>query len=157
MRLSVNEFNIAKKPLFLSCGKVAHALTLVLHMPWCLAAAYLGTGLFGMVIPASQRGAETQWISFAFISSWMIQRNRTVARLATWKFPLCLLCTCPWCKRRIWGMARVCNTLLSIGTAQGRFRAGSAYARLQSSLCERFLGQCSSHHCVSNQNQHSTG
>lgn len=60
MRLSVNEFNIAKKTLFLSCGKVAHALTLVLHMHWCLSAAYLGTGLSGMVIPASQRGAETQ-------------------------------------------------------------------------------------------------
>lgn len=60
MRLCVNEFNIAKKPLFLSCGKVAHALTLVLHTHWCLTAAHVGTGLSGMVIPVPQRAAETQ-------------------------------------------------------------------------------------------------
>lgn len=153
MRLSVNEFNIAKTPLFLSHGKVAHALTLVLHMHCCLsrAAACLGTGLSGMVIPVSQRGAETHWISFAFISSWMTQRNPTLARSATWEFPLCPLCTCPRCESRSWGMARVCNTLFSTGTAQSRSHAGSAYARLQSSLWEPFLGQGSSHCCVSKQ------
>lgn len=114
MRLSVNELRFAKNPLFLLCGKLAHVLTLVLQMHWCLssASASLGTGLSGMVIPVSQRGAETQGISFAFISSWMTQRNHTLARLATWNFPLCALCTCPWYKSCIWGMARVCNTLL---------------------------------------------
>lgn len=127
-------------------------------MHWCLssASACLGTGLSGMVIPVSQRGAETQGISFSFISSWMTQRNHTLARLATWNFPLCALCTCPWCKSCIWGMARECNTLLSTGTAQSRSHAGSAYARLQSSWSEQFLGQGSSHCCMPNQNQHST-
>lgn len=118
MILCVNQFSVAKNLLFLTVMSKSgiQTLTLALHKHWylCGATAYLGNRL---VWNGYSHFTERSWgvvnHLLVCVPSWMIQSNRAAVRLAIRKFPPCLLCACPWYKRCIWGMARVCNTVVN--------------------------------------------
>lgn len=155
MRLSVNGFNVAKNPLFLSCGKVAHALTLVLRMHWCpallpvLAQACLGW--FLLFHREELRHSESALRSPP--PEWL----KAIPHWPAWppENSLCVPCALAYDARAVAGAGPGCYTACPQWHSSEQISCWLSICQASGIPLGAFLGQGSNHCCLSKQNQHS--